>query len=123
MPSVGDSSPLFTSSKKASIISFCQVLDNAQSFELVQTLVCATMSTIAWRRRLFPPNCFKTLYYDPGNPKCLYKDFMAATDLGVSVTEKVSYHIPWSILCRGRSTGSDKLLDWIVSLNYRLCKD
>jgi HORMA domain len=101
---------------KSSIISVCQSLDNAQSFELVQILVCATMSTVVWRRRLFPLDCFKTLFYDPSNPKCSYKDFMAGADTSVSLAEKTSHYIPWAILRRGKSTGSDKLLDWIVSV-------
>jgi hypothetical protein len=97
-----------------------QPIELAQSLDLVQTTVCAVVSTVASLRCLFPDDCFRTHRYDLENPKYSYKDFMDTTDEDsatvVSKRKKLDHRfVPWDILVRGRNAGASKLLDWIVS--------
>jgi hypothetical protein len=103
---------------------FAQVLEQpiefVQSLDLVQTTVCATMSTVAFLRGLFPDDCYRTHEYDIEDPNYSYMGFMNATDLDspmiVNKRKKLGHMFtPWRILVRGKNKGADKLLDWIVS--------
>ena len=96
-----------------------QPVEQVQSLGLVQTTVCAVVSTVASLRSLFPDDCFRTHRYDIEDPNYSYKDFMDATDEDSTTTvskRKKGDHrfVPWEILIRGKNVGADKLLDWIV---------
>lgn len=110
--------PAATPARSAQVLE--QPIELVQSLNLVQTTVCATMSTVAFLRGLFPDDCFRRHEYDIEDPNYSYKDFMNATDedspMAVSKRKKMNYRIiPWQILVRGRNKGANKLLDWIVS--------
>ncbi len=97
-----------------------QPIELAQSLNLVQTTVCAVVSTVAYLRCLFPDDCFRTHQYDIEDPNYSYKDFMDAANEEFTTTaskRKKADHrfVPWEILVRGRNQGADKLLNWIVS--------
>jgi meiosis-specific protein HOP1 len=97
-----------------------QPIELIQSLDLVQTTVCATISTVAFLRGLFPDDCFRTHQYDIEDSKYSYKDFMDTTGddspMAVSKCKNADHRfIPWQILVRGRNKGASKLLDWVVS--------
>jgi hypothetical protein len=96
-----------------------QPIELVQSLDLVQTTVCAVVSTVAALRCLFPDDCFRTHRYDIEDPNYSYKDFINATDedstTTVSKRKKGDRRfVPWDILVRGRNAGASKLLDWVV---------
>ncbi len=98
----------------------------AQSLELVQTTVCAVVSTVASLRCLFPEDCFRIHRYDIDSPIQSYKYFMDLTrgdsTAAVSAREKVDHrYVPWDILVRGTNSGVNKLLDWMVSDTEEHC--
>jgi hypothetical protein len=103
-----------------------QAVEVVQSQHLIQTTVCAIISTVAYLRDLFPRDCFRTHYYDVEDPSYSYKDFISPTnkDLTMAVRErKLLSHkcIPLDTLVRGKDKGADKLLDWIVGLVTESC--
>jgi meiosis-specific protein len=110
--------PAATPARSAQVLE--QPIELIQSLDLVQTTVCATISTVAFLRGLFPDDCFRTHQYDIEDSNYSYKAFMDATGddspMAVSKPKKVDHRfIPWQILVRGRNKGASKLLDWIVS--------
>lgn len=119
-PSVKDSFQKPTATTACSVQVLEQPIELVQSLDLVQTTVCAVVSTVASLRCLFPEDCFRTHRYDIEDPEYSYKDFMNATDEDSTPTmskrKKVDHRfVPWDILVRGRNAGASKLLDWIVS--------
>lgn len=114
--------PVQTSANSGQIID--HRVDFAQSVELVQTLICAIISTVANLRSLFPDDCFKVHHYDLDSSHCSYKDFIdSADDDSVAVKparrKRDHQHVPWDILVRGKNRCVDKLLDWLVSNAFK----
>lgn len=103
-----------------------QSVELLQSLELVQTLVCAVVSTVASLRGIFPEDCFKVHRFDVENLSHSYKDFIRAVneeDAAVINTREKKGHryVPWDILSRGKNNSVDKLLDWLVGYSVGLC--
>jgi len=116
--------PTVTPARSAQVLE--QPIELVQSLDLVQTTVCAIVSTVASLRCLFPDDCFRTHQYDTEDPNYSYKDFMDATDDDLTTMvrkRKKGDHrfVPWDILVRGRNAGASKLLDWIVSSITESC--
>jgi hypothetical protein len=110
--------PTQTPARSAQVLE--QPVEFFQSLELVQTTVCAVVSTVASLRCLFPEDCFRVHRYDIESPNYSYKDFMNVSSddshTSVNAHKKADHrHIPWDILVRGTSGGVNKLLDWLVS--------
>jgi hypothetical protein len=105
-----------------------QPVEFFQSLELVQTLVCAVVSTVASLRGIFPEDCFKVHRFDVENLNYSYKDFIeAANEENVAVIntreKKGHRYVPWEILSRGKNNSVDKLLDWLVGLSVEMPSD
>lgn len=103
-----------------------QPVEFVQSLELVQTTVCAVVSTVASLRCLFTEDCFRVHRYDIDSPNHSYKDFMSLKNedqtTAESARKKVDHrYVPWDILVRGTNNGVNKLLDWIVSCSEEGC--
>ena len=103
-----------------------QPIEFLQSLELVQTLVCAVVSTVASLRGIFPEDCFKIHRFDVENLNYSYKDFMEAPNEEKTVAtntrdKKGHRHVPWEILSRGKNTSVNKLLDWLVGFSVEMC--
>jgi hypothetical protein len=103
-----------------------QPVEFLQSLELVQTLVCAVVSTVASLRGIFPEDCFKVHRFDVENLNYSYKDFIeASNEENVAVInprdKKGHRYVPWEILSRGKNTSVNKLLDWLVGFSVEIC--
>jgi hypothetical protein len=97
-----------------------QPVQFVQSVELVQTLVCAVISTVSSLRCFFPEDCFRIHKFDIDNSYYSYKSFIEATNEDSTIVSNIRQkkdhrYVPWEILLRGTNAGVDKLLDWIVS--------
>lgn len=89
-------------------------VDQAQSLELVQTMLHGALSTLTYLRGLFPTKAFESCYYRLRDAPLSYADFAA----GRMPTKKdeaddLSTKIP--VLLRERSRRVDRFLDWLAS--------
>ena len=96
-----------------------------QSLELVQTLVCAVVSTVASLRGIFPEDCFKVHRFDVEDPNYSYQAFIKVVneeDIALSnkLDKKGHRYVPWEILSRGTNSSVDKILDWLVCFSVEI---
>ncbi|KAH8801631.1 HORMA domain-containing protein [Xylogone sp. PMI_703] len=89
------------------------VVDQQQSFELVRTVVSATISNIAFLRDLFPEDCFQSRFYDTADPDATYTTFMKGSKKQHSIRKQCEGLVNWKVLVRGTNPRVNKLLDWL----------
>jgi hypothetical protein len=94
-------------------------INQKQSLNIIKTVVCATLSSVMYIRKLFPDDFFETRNYSLYKPNFPYnivaKDVLKSTTaLRKQFDDKTS--VTWNILLRGKHQHSDKLLSWLVSL-------
>ncbi|RKF62186.1 putative meiosis specific protein hop1 [Erysiphe neolycopersici] len=75
------------------------ILTQKHSFELMKTVITATISHILWARRVFPNITYNLRSYDPADPEVSYEAFVK----GIKGTPK--------ILPRSQDPAVDKVLD------------
>ncbi|KZF24910.1 hypothetical protein L228DRAFT_265418 [Xylona heveae TC161] len=100
-------------------LSTTQLVNQLQSFEIVETCLRAAISCLSYLRQLFPEECFEERYYDNLNRNCSYKEFVAGQgEFGDTDGELLGQkpRRPGStlkLLVRGRSSLADTLLNWL----------
>jgi hypothetical protein len=89
-------------------------LDQAQSLQLVQTMLHSALSTLTYLRNLFPERAFAQRRYEMRATVMPYKEYAAARMPSVKDDAEVPYtNVP--ILVRNHSKRADVFLDWLVS--------
>ncbi|KAF2465400.1 uncharacterized protein BDR25DRAFT_345980 [Lindgomyces ingoldianus] len=86
-----------------------QAVDVKQSTELVQTLVHAAVSSLAFLRHLFGEHCFDDQLYEVDTSKQTYEDYAN----GLNQAQDKPGVSRFRVLKRGRSERVDQLLDWL----------
>jgi hypothetical protein len=89
-------------------------LDQAQSLQLVQTMLHSALSTLTYLRSLFPDKAFVEQRYALSDTITPYAEYAAARMPPVK-DDAETPHTNLPILLRGRSRRADVFLDWLVS--------
>ncbi|TQS37709.1 hypothetical protein Golomagni_01805 [Golovinomyces magnicellulatus] len=86
-------------------------LTQKHSFELMKTVITATISHVLWARRVFPNITYNLRSYDPADPEVSYDSFVRGIR-GVPVSFDASENLMiWKILPRSQDPAVDKILD------------
>jgi hypothetical protein len=85
-----------------------------QSLELVQTVLHASISVLAYRRRWFDDGCFAEQVYQPGETHWPYKEYAAGKSEPPPPSEDSTGRTKLFVLQRGKSSRVNQLLDWLV---------
>jgi meiosis-specific protein HOP1 len=89
-------------------------LDQAQSLQLVQTMLHSALSTLTYLRNLFPDRAFVQRRYEMRDTVIPYTEYAAARMPSVNDDAEMPYtNVP--ILIRDHSRRADVFLDWLVS--------
>ncbi|RKF80864.1 putative meiosis specific protein hop1 [Golovinomyces cichoracearum] len=87
------------------------LLTQKHSFELMKTVITATISHVLWARRVFPNVTYNLRSYDPADPEVSYDSFVRGIR-GVPVSFDASENLMiWKILPRSQDPAVDKILD------------
>jgi meiosis-specific protein HOP1 len=89
-------------------------LDQAQSLQLVQTMLHSALSTLTYLRSLFPDKASLEQRYALSDTITPYAEYAAARMPSVN-DDADTPHTNLPILLRGRSRRADVFLDWLVS--------
>lgn len=89
-------------------------VDQAQSLQLVQTMLHGAMSTLTYSRGLFPTKAFKECFYDSQDTTIPYET-LAKGALPTLKAEAISPSTKVPVLMRQQSRRADRFLDWLVS--------
>ncbi|KAM0716335.1 hypothetical protein Q7P37_007780 [Cladosporium fusiforme] len=87
-------------------------VDQAQSLQLVQTMLHGALSMLTFSRGLFPEKAFATRFYDSQDITNSYESFASGRMPSTKAEAKgPSTKVP--VLMRQRSRRADRLLDWL----------
>ncbi|KAI6245813.1 hypothetical protein HI914_05996 [Erysiphe necator] len=87
------------------------ILTHKHSFELMKTVITATISHVLWARRVFPDITYNLRSYDPADPEVSYDAFVKGIK-GTTTSFDASENLMiWKILPRSQDPAVDKVLD------------
>lgn len=102
-----------------------QIIDQHQSMEVIQTLLAASIGSMAYLRGLFPDDCFVKMRYGLNRSATDYQAFTVENDGKTKADERDADRRGTKItrLCRGKSKEADVLLDWLENGVFRALED